>query len=263
MLAGAVMAADPVIVRLAAVADLHCEKDSDGALRGLFAHVAEAADIVLLCGDLTNYGVPEEAEALVKEMALCLAKPVLAVLGNHDYESGRQDEVREVMARAGVRVLDGTACEVLGIGFAGTKGFGGGFDRHILEPWGEQSMKQMVKEGVDEAMKLETALARLRTQQRVVLLHYAPIQATVKGEPLEIYPFLGCSRLEEPLNRYPVTVVFHGHAHHGAPEGRTKRAVRVHNVAWSLLRRHFPDRPPFHLEELAVANTSALPVTRA
>ncbi len=250
------MGAEGRTVRIAAVADLHLGRNSGHAARELFARMAEDADVVLLCGDLTDYGLPEEAELFVKELAPCLRLPVLAVLGNHDFESGREHEVRDILVAAGVRVLDGTACEVMGIGFAGAKGFGGGFDKHILEPWGESSMKQLVKDAVEESLKLETALARLRTPQRVVLLHYAPIQATVKGEPLEIYPFLGCSRLEDPINRYPVNVVFHGHAHHGFPEGRTKRAVRVHNVALSLLKRSFPDRSPFHLETITVTTAS-------
>jgi Icc-related predicted phosphoesterase len=148
-------------------------------------------------------------------------------------------------------VLDGSACEVLGIGFAGVKGFAGGFGPRVLAPWGETTIKQFVQESLNEALKLETALSRLRTERRYALLHYAPIQATVEGEPLEIYPFLGCSRLEEPLNRFPLDGVFHGHAHHGQPRGKTQSGVPVHNVAHSLLKRLNAERP-FHLEEVAV-----------
>jgi Icc-related predicted phosphoesterase len=151
-------------------------------------------------------------------------------------------------------MLDGDACEVQGIGIAGIKGFVGGFGRRMLSPWGEEPIKRLVHEAIEEALKLESALARLRTSQRIALLHYAPIQATVEGEPLEIFPFLGCSRLEEPLNRYPVHAVFHGHAHHGRPEGRTAGNVPVYNVAMSLLGRAFPDRPPFRVEEFSVAS---------
>jgi Icc-related predicted phosphoesterase len=139
--------------------------------------------------------------------------------------------------------LDGDSTEVLGIGFAGVKGFAGGFGRRALGPWGEDTIKKFVHEAVDEALKLESALARLRNDHLIAVLHYAPIQATVEGEPREIYPFLGCSRLEEPLNRYPVTAVFHGHAHHGQPEGRTARNVPVYNVSMSLMRELFPARP--------------------
>jgi Icc-related predicted phosphoesterase len=147
-------------------------------------------------------------------------------------------------------MLDGDTCEVAGIGFAGVKGFGGGFGERALQAWGEESIKRFVHDAVDEALKLESALARLRTPRRVVVMHYAPIQATVEGEPPEIYPFLGSSRLEEPLTRYPVTAVFHGHAHHGTPEGRTRSGVPVYNVAMPLLSQAFPDRPPFLIVEL-------------
>ena len=157
--------------------------------------------------------------------------PILAVLGNHDYESGNAEEVKKILTEARVRVLDGDAVEIHGVGFAGVKGFGGGFGRRTLEPWGEDATKAFVQEAVSEALKLESALARLRTPQRVAVLHYAPIEATVEGEPREIFPFLGSSRLEEPLNRYGVTVAFHGHAHRGAPEGRTSAGIPVYNVA--------------------------------
>ena len=171
------------------------------------------------------------------------------MLGNHDFESGQQEEIVKILTDAGVITLDGDTTEIHGIGFAGIKGFAGGFGRRALGPWGEDIIKKFVHEAVDEALKLESALARLRTDALIALLHYAPIQATVEGEPLEIYPFLGCSRLEEPLTRFPVTAVFHGHAHHGAPEGRTRNNVPVFNVSVSLMREVFPDRP-FRLIEL-------------
>jgi Icc-related predicted phosphoesterase len=177
---------------------------------------------------------------------------VVAVLGNHDVESGKEAEVTQVLADAGVVVLDGDAREVLGVGIAGVKGFGGGFGNRALAPWGEVIIKQFVREAVEEALKLEKALARLRTEQLIVLLHYAPVQQTVDGEPLEIYPFLGSSRLEEPINRYPVSLVFHGHAHRGHAEGTTSSGVPVYNVSMSLLTRAFPHRPPFRVFELPV-----------
>jgi Icc-related predicted phosphoesterase len=141
---------------------------------------------------------------------------------------------------------------VLGIGFAGIKGFAGGFGRRALGPWGEGLIKQFVREALDEALKLETALGQLRTERRVALLHYSPIVATVQGEPLEIYPYLGSSRLEEPLIRYPVDVVFHGHAHHGSLEGRTMADAPVYNVSMVLLQHSFPNRPAFRVVELQV-----------
>lgn len=239
-------------IRVAAVGDIHCAKTSQGSLQPLFAQAAEAADVLVLCGDLTDYGLPEEAQILVKELSVAKV-PIVAVLGNHDFESGQPEEVNQILCDAGVTVLEGEACEIRGIGFAGTKGFAGGFGRRALEPWGEPLIKQFVHEAVNEALKLESALARLRTEQRVVVLHYSPIQATVEGEPLEIFPFLGSSRLEEPINRYRPDVVFHGHAHRGQLEGTTSAGVPVYNVALPLLRRRFPEQP-FRVIEIPVGD---------
>jgi Icc-related predicted phosphoesterase len=237
-------------VRVAAVGDLHCGKTSQGTLQPLFAAASANADVLLLCGDLTDYGLPEEARVLARELAGALRIPAVGVLGNHDYESGQQQEVVQILGDAGVVLLDGDGCEVAGLGIGGVKGLGGGFGERALQPWGEDIMKRLVREAVDEALKLESALARLRTSRRVAILHYSPIQATVEGEPPELYPFLGSSRLEEPLNRYTVDLVFHGHAHHGQPEARTRAGVPVYNVCLPLLRRLDPDRPPLRIVEL-------------
>ncbi len=236
-------------VRLAAVADVHCTKSPPGVLASVFTEAAAQADVLLLAGDLTDYGLPDEARVLAGELS-GVKIPVVAVLGNHDFESGKEEEVVAILTEAGVKVLDGDSVEVHGIGFAGVKGFGGGFGRRTLEPWGERAVKAFVREAVDEALKLERALARLRTPQRVALLHYAPIEATVEGEPREIFSFLGSSRLEEPLNRYRVTVAFHGHAHRGAPEGRTSTGIPVFNVAMPLLRRALSDTLPVRVLEV-------------
>jgi Icc-related predicted phosphoesterase len=236
-------------VRFAAVGDLHVTKDSAGTLRGFFAQASEAADALLLCGDLTDYGTAEEAHILADELG-AVSVPVVAVLGNHDYESGMSAAVREILTHAGVRVLDGEVCEIEGVGIAGAKGFAGGFGRGSLGAWGEPAIKQFVQEALNEAMKLESALAKLRMARRIVMLHYSPIAGTLDGEPLEIFPFLGSSRLEEPLLRYPVDAVFHGHAHRGAPESRTLNGVPVYNVARPLLLRTRPDQPPFRVVEL-------------
>lgn len=236
-------------VRIAAMGDLHYTKTSHGRLQPIFAQAADSADILLLCGDMVDYGLPEETEILVKELSV-VKIPILAVLGNHESESGKLDEVQRILAGAGVTILDGTACEIHGVGFAGVKGFAGGFGQHSLQPWGEPAIKKFVQEAIDEALKLESALAKLRTTHRIAVLHYSPIQGTVEGEPAPIYPFLGSSRLEEPLNRYPVTAVFHGHAHQGSPEGRTQTGAPVYNVAIKVLRKHFPDRPLFRLIEI-------------
>ena len=239
-------------LRLAVLGDTHYTKTSQGTLQALFAKISGIADILALCGDLTENGSPDEARVFAKELSTLGKLPVVAVLGNHDYESGKPEVVKEILSKSGVHVLDGEACEIQGVGFAGVKGFAGGFGRHVLAPWGEEQVKTFVHASVAETLKLESALARLRTATRYVLLHYAPIADTVQGEPLEIFPFLGCSRLEEPLSRFPVNAIFHGHAHHGFPEGRTKSGVPVYNVAFSLLARSFPDRPPFHLEEIII-----------
>jgi len=244
-------------VRLAAVGDLHIKKTSQGQLAPLLASVNDRADVLLLCGDLTDYGLPEEAQILVKELMSVVRIPMVAVLGNHDFESGQQDEVCRILTDVGVKVLDGEATEIAGVGFAGVKGFPGGFGRGTLGGWGEAGVKAFVQEAMNEALKLESALARLRTPRRVAVLHYAPIRATVEGEPLEIFPYLGTSRLEEPLNRYPVNVVFHGHAHHGSLEGRTARGTPVFNVAMPLLMRSFPDKPPFRIFELPLEDIPA------
>ena len=231
------------IVRIAALGDLHHGRSAaPGSLQPLFSQIGESADILVLCGDLTDYGLAEEARALTREMS-AVKIPTVAVLGNHDFEAGQQDEIRTILLDAGIVPLDGDTTEIHGVGFAGVKGFAGGFGRRALGPWGEDIVKRFVHEAVGEALKLESALARLRTSTIIAVLHYAPIQETVEGEPLEIFPFLGCSRLEEPLSRYPVTAVFHGHAHHGQPEGRTTKNVPVYNVSLSLMRETFPDRP--------------------
>jgi Icc-related predicted phosphoesterase len=236
-------------IRFAAVGDVHVTKDSAGTLRSFFAQASEAADALLLCGDLTDYGTAEEARVLADELSV-VKVPIVAVLGNHDHESGTPEVVCEILTKAGVRVLDGEACEVEGVGIAGTKGFAGGFGRGSLGAWGEPAIKTFVQEALNEAMKLEAALAKLRTPRRIALLHYSPIAGTIEGEPVEIFPFLGSSRLEEPLLRYPVDAVFHGHAHRGALEGRTVNGVPVFNVAKPLLQRSWPDRPAFRLFEV-------------
>jgi Icc-related predicted phosphoesterase len=243
-------------IRLAAVGDVHCGRGSEGHLKPLFERAAAEADILLLPGVLTSYGATEEFELLIRELEPFRKKPILSVLGNHDFESGQQDIARKTLEAAGIIVLDGEAVEIDGIGFAGAKGFVGGFGRRELTPWGEASIKQLVQEAIEEALKLEAALSRLRTEHRVVILHYAPIQATVQGEPLEIAPFLGSSRLEEPIDRYRATVVFHGHAHHGALEGRTKSGIPVYNVALPLLRRSWPDQLPIRIFELEPATVN-------
>jgi Icc-related predicted phosphoesterase len=237
-------------VRIAAVADVHYGKQSQGAMQSLFSQITDRADVLVLPGDLTDYGLAEEARVLARDLTACVKIPIVAVLGNHDFESDQMDEIARILTEAGVHVLDGDSVEIQGVGFAGVKGFAGGFGRGTLGPWGERAIKAFVQESVNEALKLESALARLKTQHRIAILHYAPIQGTVEGEPLEIYPWLGSSRLEEPLTRYQVSAVVHGHAHKGAAEGRTTTGIPVYNVAIQVLRACYPDQPAFRIIEV-------------
>jgi len=239
-------------LRIAAIADIHVKKTGQGSLQTLFAAASAEADVMLLCGDLTDYGLVDEAKILAREITTSLRIPAIGVLGNHDFESGKAEDVVKIMIDAGVTMLDGGSHEIEGVGFAGIKGFGGGFGRRQLNAWGEDIIKKFVHEAIEEALKLEGALARLRTPQKIAVLHYAPIHGTCDGEPPEISPFLGSSRLEEPIDRYRCSVVFHGHAHRGTLEGRTKGNVPVYNVAMPLLMAANGDRPPFRVIEVPV-----------
>jgi Icc-related predicted phosphoesterase len=221
-------------VRVAAVGDIHFDTTRTGSLRDLFSDVHRNADVLALCGDLTTHGKPEQMKAFVGELA-GVQVPIVAVLGNHDYESGQHEECTRVLCDAGVEVLDGTNTVIQGIGFAGTKGFAGGFGRGALGPFGEQLIKDFVNAAVDEALKLERALLQLRAETRLVLLHYAPIQETIIGEPEVIYPFLGSSRLLQPIETHGADAVFHGHAHHGVLQADTPGGIPVFNVALPLL----------------------------
>jgi Icc-related predicted phosphoesterase len=242
--------AEPKKLRIAATADIHYGKHSKGKMQELFAHASREADVLLLCGDLTDYGLPEEAELLAADIRAHVRIPTLGVLGNHDYESAQADDVRKVLDDAGVAMLEGEATEIDGVGFAGVCGFGGGFGRRMLNAWGEPLIKAFVQEAIDQALKLEQALTQLHTDRRIVLLHYAPIRGTVEGEPPEIFPFLGSTRLEEPINRFRVSAVFHGHAHNGTPEAATATGIPVFNVSVPLMQKHAPEKQPFRLSEI-------------
>jgi len=239
-------------VRIAAFADLHYTSQQKASLVPIVIAMAEAADILLICGDLTHHGLAEEAGELAQDLSGIRA-PILAVLGNHDCHSDQQEEIKRVLKNSPIHLLDGDVVELRGIGFAGVKGFASGFGRRVLEPWGESVVKQFVREAVEESLKLESALARLRNEPRIALLHYSPIAETVEGEPLEIHAFLGSSRLEEPLNRFQVTAAFHGHAHHGKAEGKTSTGVPVYNVSLPLLRQQNGDASPFRVIEVPIS----------
>jgi len=208
-------------LRIAATADLHYAKHSRGKMHDAFAEASLGADVLLLCGDLTEYGLPEEAEELAADIRSAVRIPVVAVIGNHDYESGHPETVAKILDDTGVTMLNGEAVEIAGVGFAGICGFGGGFGRRMLNAWGEPLIKQFVQESISHAIRLEQALVKLQTDRRIVVLHYSPIRATLQGEDPEIYAFLGSSRLEEPINRFRVTAVFHGHVHNGILDGKT------------------------------------------
>jgi uncharacterized protein len=226
-------------MRIAATADLHFTAQRYTALRDELSKVRDEADLLILAGDLTNFGQPSEMEPLINAI-IRLRVPVVAVLGNHDFECGQEKELMRMMIAEGIKVLDGSAYERDGVGFAGTKGFLGGFGRGVLTAFGEPEIKAFVRASVDEAMKLERAMSQLRTDKRVVVLHYSPVAGTVQGEPPEIFPFLGCSRLAEVVDRHGADFIVHGHAHHGTLEGKTVGGIPVHNVAITLLQSHNP-----------------------
>lgn len=226
-------------MKIAATADLHFTPQRWGPLRDEMDKVRDEADVLVIAGDLTNYGRPDEMEPLLNVLVR-LRVPVIAVLGNHDYECDKQAELSKMMVEAGVKVLDGSAYERDGVGFAGAKGFVGGFGRGLLTGFGEPEVKAFVRAGIDEAVKLERAMSQLRSPKRVVVLHYSPIAGTVEGEAPEIYPFLGSSRLAEVVDRHGADLVVHGHAHNGKPDGTTTAGIPVHNVAITLLQARTP-----------------------
>jgi Icc-related predicted phosphoesterase len=226
-------------MRVAATADLHFTPARFTALHDQLNRVRDEADVFVVAGDLTNYGKPEEMEPLLNVLVR-LRLPVIVVLCNHDYESERQVDLMRMLTQEGIKVLDGSAYERDGVGFAGTKGFVGGFGRGVLTAFGEPEIKTFVRAGIDEALRLERAMSQLRTKKRVVVLHYAPIVTTVEGEHPEIYPFLGTSRLAEVIDRHGADLVVHGHAHNGKCDGKTPGGVPVHNVAITLLQAQNP-----------------------
>jgi uncharacterized protein len=230
-------------LRVAAIADLHVHKVHHGQYRPLFNEISNSADVVALCGDLTNLGLPEEAENLAGDLA-ALRIPAVAVLGNHDHQTGNGAEVKRILERANVTFLEDESYEISGVGFAGVKGFGGGFGSYMLSSFGEEATRNFVGEVLNECLQLENALRNLSTERNVVVLHYSPVAETVVGEPPEIFPFLGCSRLAETIDRFNnVAAIFHGHAHHGAREGQTGAGTPVYNCSIELLRRSEGTKP--------------------
>jgi Icc-related predicted phosphoesterase len=238
------------VIRIAAVGDLHFGPDASGTYRPHLERIAERADVFLIAGDLTRHGDPGEARALADEIR-DLPIPAIAVLGNHDHHSGREDEIRSVMEGAGVRVLEGQGevVEVDGarLGVAGAKGFGGGFAGGSASDFGEREMKAFIRHTVEIAERLEAAARSLDADHRVVLLHYAPVKETLEGEPPEIHAFLGSYLLAEAIDRAGADLVLHGHAHRGAASGATPGGIPVRNVAWPVIGEAYAlfslDRP--------------------
>lgn len=245
------MAEDDKKIRIAAVADIHVKETDKGKWTEYFKEVSKQADVLLICGDLTDTGDEGEAQVLSEELRNCNI-PVIAVLGNHDFEKGRHKLIRQILQNDQVHILDGESIIIHGVGFAGIKGFGGGFDNHQLSMFGEGAMKAFVQEAVDEALRLDRALARLDQEndniKKIAVLHYSPASATIVGEPEAIFPFLGCSRLAEPLTRRNVTACFHGHAHIGVLEGEVAGGVKVFNVAIPVLNKLGYQYPFFVME---------------
>jgi Icc-related predicted phosphoesterase len=237
--------------RVAAIADIHVRETDKGIWAEWFRQISIKADILLIGGDLTDTGDEMEAQVLADELKTCTI-PVVGVLGNHDYEKGRHKLIRQILQKAGMHLLDGEAFVWKNVGIAGVKGFGGGFDSHMLSMFGEGAMKAFVQEAVDEALHLDRALARLDSEneglKKIAVLHYSPIKDTVIGEPEPIFPFLGSSRLSEPLNRRGVVAAFHGHAHIGTFEGETSAGIKVYNVARQILQKKGLEPPFFILE---------------
>lgn len=239
------------MTKIAALADIHVKVTDQGKWQELFRTMSQECDIILICGDLTDTGTPEEAHILAEELKAC-SKPVCAVLGNHDYEHNHPDEVKKILTSMNVHILDGESVVIGDVGIAGIKGFGGGFGHFMLPRWGEQMNKIYVEETVRESLLLETALARIESEDRainkIVVMHYSPIRETLEGEPLEIMPFLGCSRLADPINGREVKAVFHGHAHAGTLHGKTSAGIDVYNVSMSVLKKSGHPKPYFVME---------------
>ncbi len=226
--------------------DLHVREDNGVSYRDLFGEISREAEVLVLAGDLTDLGKPKEAELLAQDLKAC-SIPVVGVLGNHDYECGAAEEVAHILRDAGMKVLDGQSVEIDGVGFVGVKGFAGGFGRRMLGSFGEPAIKQFVGEAMNETLRLENAMRQVRAKRSLVILHYAPIPDTIESEPLEIYPFLGSSRLAETIDRFQVSAIVHGHAHRGRYEGRTPGGQRVYNVAQHIEK---PTGKPYAILEI-------------
>lgn len=229
-------------MRIAAVADIHLQLENQARDIRAFSAANQRADILVIAGDFTNHGLPEEMRNVLAVLEP-VRIPIIGVLGNHDHESGHQDELAGMLRVAGIHLLDGHCYEQNGVGFAGTKGFCGGFAPYELMPFGEGGIKTFVEIAEREAIKLDYGLAQLRTSVKIAITHYAPIRATVVGEPEPIFPFLGSSRLCRALDSHRPALALHGHAHHGSFSGETPGGIRVCNVSLPILRVRGEEHP--------------------
>ena len=237
--------------KIAAVADIHVKESDHGQWVQYFKSVSSKANVLIICGDLTYSGTVSEAEVLAEELKACTI-PVIFVLGNHDFDQDQEETIINLVKSDNVHLLEGESITIDGVGFAGIKGFGGGFDKFMMPMFGEPLNKKFVQETVNNSLSLEQALVHMESGEEVrkkfVLLHYAPISDTIQGEPKEIYPFLGSSRFGNVINNREVEAVFHGHAHYGKLTGETSSGTKVFNVAMPILEKSGYDPPVFIYE---------------
>ncbi|HVT01409.1 MAG TPA: metallophosphoesterase [Patescibacteria group bacterium] len=231
-----------IIMKIAALGDIHVKENSQGLYTALFEKISSSADVLLLAGDLCDLGLPTEAKVLASEFK-SLRIPVVGVLGNHDYQSGKEEEVKKILTEGGMKVLGTEPFEMDGVGFAGVKGFCGGYEKYSLGSFGEKLYKDLVQMTLDESLALENQIKQIESEKKVAIMHYSPVRDTLEGEPLEIYPFLGSSRFIDPIDNLNVNLVFHGHAHHGSHLGRTPKGIPVYNVSYPIMQNINPDQP--------------------
>ncbi|MFC7545761.1 metallophosphoesterase [Plantactinospora sp. GCM10030261] len=231
-----------MVIRIAAVGDVHLDEDVVGRFRPALEELPEHADVLLLAGDLTRHGTEAEARCVATEFG-GLAVPVVTVLGNHDYHCDEVPQVIRVLEDAGITVLEGTntVVDTPGgrLGVAGVKGFGGGFAGRCASNFGEPEMKAFVNTTTAIADQLGVALREMECDARVALTHYSPVPDTLAGEPPEIYPFLGCYQLGQAIDSAPTDLAVHGHAHAGTERGTTPGGVRVRNVAHPVIKQAY------------------------
>lgn len=231
-------------IKIAAIGDLHVNKESASFYAGLFTEISKKADVLILCGDLTDQGTNEEAQILATDISLCKI-PVVAILGNHDYHSDKQLEIKDILCSAGAHVLQGEEYvfekEGKKYAFVGVKGFGGGFRPHMWGRFGEKEQKDFYDAVAPQVQDLENGLNKAQsidTDKVIVLTHFSPIRDTLKGELEELYAFLGSSKLEEVIDRYEVDIVFHGHSHFGCLQGKTLKGIPVYNASQEVVKKY-------------------------